>query len=329
MGGWQRMSEKTRKRLTTNQWFTVSLAVLTAGLAYAFIVMNGDRTLWSGFTFIMILPILIGAILSLATPGEYKNQFKYFFAIQFSAFGALILIFAIWMREGVICILMIALPWLLFAMIGSFIIFVVRHRMRTGRFFSAPLLLLPLIGLQIEASYDPPVSNYTVTRQIEIAAASDEIWPLLLSVGDIQQDEGRWNFTQDIVGIPRPRSALLVGSGVGSVRFAQWGDDIRFEEHVTVWKPGHEIAWDFHFTDDSISRYTDRHISPDSSLLQIKSGGHSLEDIGDGRTRLTLSTHYQTQSWMHHYSSFWGNVYLGDIQKNILWTIKDRVESIS
>lgn len=315
--------------MTTNQWFSVSLAVLAAALAYAFIVINGDRALWSGFTFIMILPVLIGGFLSLVTPGEYKNKFRRLFAIQFSAFAILILFFALVMREGVICILMLVLPWLFFAMIGAYIVYLVQHRIQKGRFFSFSLLLLPILGLQIEAAFEPPVSDYSVSQQIEIDAAPEDVWPLLLTIDQIQKDEGRWNFTQDIVGIARPRSAVLVGSGVGSVRQAQWGPDIRFEEHVTEWEPGQKIAWDFHFIDDSISQYTDRHISPDSNLLTIDRGGYLLEQLSPGRSRLTLFTEYRTQSWMHRYSSFWGQTYLGDIQKNILGIIKDRVESKS
>jgi len=320
------MFKKLIEQMTTNRWFAVSLAVLAAALAYAFIVINGDRALWSGFTFIMILPILIGSFLSLVTPGEFKNKFRYQFAVQFSVFGILILFFSVVMREGVICILMLVLPWLFFAMVGSYIVFLVQHRIQKGRFFSIGVLLLPIMGLQIEASFAPPDSGYTVSQQVEIDAVPKDIWPLLLTIDHIQKDEGKWNFTQDVVGIARPKSAVLIGSGVGSVRQAEWGSNIQFEEHVTEWKPGHKIAWDFHFSDDSISQYTDRHISPDSNLLTIDRGGYLLEQIAPDRSRLTLFTEYRTQSWMHRYSSFWGQTYLGDIQNNILRIIKDRVE---
>ncbi len=321
--------DRLENRNQRSRYFILAFAVLAAGLAYAFIVVNGSNELWSGFTFIMLLPMLIGAFLSLATPIEYRNHFRSLFSIQFYLFGVLILVFALIMREGVICILMLALPWLVFGMIGSWLSFLVRRRIRVrGRFLSASILILPIMSLQIETQLDPPETLYRVERSVVITATPADIWPSLLSIDNIQAGEGKWNFTQDLVGVPRPTSAVLEGTGLGATRHAAWGKNIRFKEHITAWQSDEELQWRFHFDDDSISRYTDRHIAPNSDLLRIETGGYRLELIDANASRLTLYTDYRTQSWMHLYASLWGEIYLGDIQENILALIKNRQDQL-
>ncbi|OAO01204.1 hypothetical protein A8B75_15610 [Sphingomonadales bacterium EhC05] len=55
--------DRLENRNQRSRYFILAFAVLAAGLAYAFIVVNGSNELWSGFTFIMLLPMLIGAFL--------------------------------------------------------------------------------------------------------------------------------------------------------------------------------------------------------------------------------------------------------------------------
>lgn len=186
---------------------------------------------------------------------------------------------------------------------------------------------LPFLILIAEANLPVTAKTYTVTRHIDIAASSEEVWPLLLKLDNLQPDEGRWNVTQDILSIPRPSKANVVERDGALVRLAGWGPNIRFEEHITHREEGQSLAWNFVFPDDSVSAYTDEHISVDGPHLSILTGGYRLERHGDN-TRLSLTTRYEARTPINYYASLWGEFILGDIQNNVLTVIKDRAEQL-
>ena len=109
------------------------------------------------------------------------------------------------------------------------------------------------------------------------------------------------------------------------MRHAQWGENITFEEHIIDWQENEALSWEFVFPNDSISRYTDQHISPEGRHLRIQEGGYRLEPLSDGRTRLTLYTDYEAQTPMNTYAAIWGEIFLGGIQANILEIIEGRL----
>ena len=115
---------------------------------------------------------------------------------------------------------------------------------------------------------------------------------MLRGIPDVRAGEGRWNISQDVIGVPRPRGATLVGEGVGAERRADWGDRIAFRERITAWQPGQRIAWRFIFDDIAGWGFTDRYLMPDSPYFRVTDGGYTLTPLGAGRTRVTLETRY-------------------------------------
>jgi hypothetical protein len=87
------------------------------------------------------------------------------------------------------------------------------------------------------------------------------------------------------------------------------------------------LRWDFAFTNTSLQDYTDRHISPDGPMLKITAGDYTLERVAPNRTRLTLQTRYIAKTHANLYAALWGEVFLGDIESNVLAIIKHRAES--
>lgn len=234
------------------------------------------------------------------------------------------------MREGIICILMLAPLWLLGAFLGAKTVekahrkFFEKHQL--GQTFDCSIFIaLPILCLMFDAGFGETTRTYTVTRSIELSAEADKIWPQLLALEDISSAEGKRNVSQDLLRIPRPRAAIVQGSGVGAVRRAQWGEFITFEEHITEWNPGVNIGWTFAFPNDSVQTYTDRHIAPDGHHLKILRGRYDISALGGGKTRLSLSTDYEATTPVNLYCALWGELILGDIQSNILAIIEDRV----
>jgi hypothetical protein len=286
---------------------------------------------YSGIAFMGLLPFVIGALVTGAGLQVYSH---------YGCIIAPVLLFAIMfplvhygLAEGLICIIMVLPFWLAAGIGGALATYVIHRRQRrlereegVTRFQALGLAALPFALLYAEEASPPAWEEHAVVRHVDIAADARDVWPLLLSIPAVSSDEGIVTFTHDIAGIPRPAEARLVQRGEQLVRVGRWGDAIRFEERVTALEPGHRIAWDFAFPDNSVQTYTDRHISPDGPLLKIARGGYTLQPLGDGRVRVTLSTTYRMRSRLDWYLAAWGERMLGDVEANVLAIIKARAE---
>ena len=110
------------------------------------------------------------------------------------------------------------------------------------------------------------------------------------------------------------------------IRHAGWGEHVTFEEHITAFEVNKNMAWKFIFPNDSVSAYTDRHISADGYHLKVKTGEYELVSLSPRQTKLTLETNYRATSPVNLYAKLWGEFILGDIQNNILNLIQVRAE---
>lgn len=304
------------------------LAILSFGsLFYVWDFENA----FAGFAALFAMPFSLGAL---------ATQVGFF---QFQKLGCLIapiVLFAVifpfvyfGMAEGLVCILMVLPFWLAAGLGGALAAYVMRQQQieagieeTSNRFRSTAWVILPVLLFMAEESAPPDWTDHRVVREVEIHAPVAAVWPLLVSIPDISAGEGRGNFTHDFAGLARPSDARLVQRGDSLVRLAQWGDDIRFEEHITEIQREKRIAWRFVFPDDSIQQYTDRHIAPQGGMLRIADGLYELVEQDGGRSLLRLTTSYQMRSRLEWYLELWGERMLGDIQSNVLEIVKDRAE---
>ncbi|RYD62439.1 MAG: SRPBCC family protein [Sphingomonadales bacterium] len=287
---------------------------------------SGAQTGLIGFSFLLVLPAVICAFIALAADPYGTRSRGYYIQVPVWTIAGALAISTLFLREGVVCMLMLAPLWLAGGIFGVLAARWLRRRLRGDRTFCAALLALPLIGLQVEPLLPLPTDRYTVARSIVIDAPPETIWPLLEGVRDVQPNEGRWNLTQNLIGVPRPRGAHLVGEGLGAERQAIWTDGIRFAERITQWQPGARIGWRFDFSNSTGWEFTDRHLVPDSVYFRVDSGGYALERLGPRRTRVTLDTQYWLRTPVNGYSALWGELFLGDLSNNLLALIKARAE---
>lgn len=307
----------------------VPVAAMIALLGIALLIFEFGRTVdLTGYLFLFVIPFSLGGLAISAGRGDGREKLVFGCLIAPILIAAAALLAVEFLHEGFVCIAMVAVPWSIAGLGGMAVnswFGWMRRRWEKGRptFYSIGWLTLPLLcALAIEpADRD---DWRTVSRSVILDASPDEAWPMILSIERVRTDEGQWNFTQDLIRIPRPISAQLATRDGRLVRLASWGDDIRFEEEITHLRPHREIRWAFRFPDRSISIRTDRHIHPNSELLTIQAGGYRLDPLGNGRTRLTLWTRYRQKVRVPGYTAWWGERFLGDIQSNILTIIRDR-----
>lgn len=101
---------------------------------------------------------------------------------------------------------------------------------------------------------------------------------------------------------------------------------VAFRERIVEWRPGERIDWRFIFARIDGWRFTDRHLIPDSAYFRVATGGYSLEPLGPGRTRLVIETRYWLRTPVNGYSALWGEIFLGDLENNLLALVKARAE---
>jgi hypothetical protein len=310
--------------------------IIAFGVAFAFalgvyLLIDAARpdTGLVSFTFLLILPTVVSAFIAyVADPWGTRSK-RFYYLIPVWLILAVIAISIIVLREGTICILILSPLWFGASMLGVSLMF----RWRGGKdkadyssTFSSSLLALPLIAMQAEPHIALPQTTATVTRSIVVDAPPSKIWPLLRGIPDVRPNEGAWNMSQDLFGIPRPVGAQLFGEGIGAERRANWSNNVRFREQVIDWAPGARIGWQFIFDDQGGWAFTDRHLMPDSPYFRVTTGGYRMDPLSNGRTKVTIHTSYWIQTPVNAYSRLWGEVFLGDVEYNLLALVKGRAE---
>lgn len=230
------------------------------------------------------------------------------------------------LREGAVCLIMAAPVFYGTGLLAGAVAHSVMRR-RGGRMMCLSLLVLPLIGIPVEADHPPEAQTRQVVTRIHIDAPPGIVWDSLTDIRTIGDAEHRWTFSHDVVGIPRPRDARMEGAGVGAVRRLEWAEGVRFEEHITGWEPGRELVWTFHIGPEAQSRMLDEHLKVDSAYLKLEEGRYTIEPTADGGSELVLTTRYWIRTPMNEYAAWWGGVFLGDFHRNVLGVIRDRAES--
>lgn len=306
--------------------FTLALAIALS----AFILISASSStsvIFGSFWFLAFLPAYLCALICYVGDPHGDKPASFYAAVP-PAFGAIVVVGSIAiLREGVICVVMLAPLWFSFGWLGAAIMRQQRGQARNPNTLRSSLIFLPLLTGGLESAVPANHDRVTLTREVIIRATPAEIWPYAVSNPHIAESEGRWTFTQNVLGLPRPRATTVTARGKGGVRTAYWGDKINFDERITDWQPGRRLGWSFAFTNTTLQDYTDKHIAPDGEFLKIDTGDYTLTPIDRETTRLTLRTDYIAKTHVNAYAALWGEILLGDIASNILTIIKQRAEA--
>ncbi len=310
--------------------FMLLLLLSMAVTALGFVIDKTAAGISISFAILFVLPYGLGGLAAiLINPAGKKTGTT--LSVSIGMIMLVLVLGGLLFREGIICIVLLAPLWLLGAFLGALTVERAHKKLsekyKVGEVFSCSFFAaLPFLFLIFGSGLGQSAKTYTVTRTVDLSVSAEAVWPHLLELSALTDAEGRWNIAQNMLQIPRPRSAHVEGTGPGAVRYARWGEQISFEEHITDWRENERLGWTFAFPNDSVHQYTDRHISPDGNHLKILRGQYQLTPLGSGQTRLTLTTDYEANTPVNAYSALWGELILGDIQSNILTIIEGRVQ---
>lgn len=316
---------KIRPSIKQRLIFTIAVAVIYALVLYVIVWMPAGSAI-PFISGLILVPMAIASVASAAMDPLGQDTMWRHIKIGWICITAFIVIAVLVFREAGICAIMAAPIFYLGSALGSAISGLSLRKWRS-RSVSSCLVVLPLLALPAEPFMPAPVLDGQVQSVVVIDAPLETVWKNTVEIPKIAPQELMWTFSHGVVGVPQPIDARLEGAGVGAVRHLRWTHGVTFEEVVTDWQPGRHLAWTFRFGPQSIPDAVEGHIKIDSSYLRIANGDYRLDPLPDGKTRLSLTTHYAIATPINVYCAWWGSIFLRDFHGTVLNVIQKRSEA--
>jgi hypothetical protein len=229
--------------------------------------------------------------------------------------------------EGVICIVM-ALPIaLMLGILGALLGYQLQRPGLAGR--NAPLAMLLLLVLapsMIAASAANPQAPplMSVTTAVDIEAPPETVWANVVSFPALAPPTELYFRA----GIAYPKSAQIVGHGVGAIRYCRFSTG-SFVEPITVWDEPRVLRFDVILNPAPMKELTPyANVAPPHlrDFLQATRGEFRIVPLDHGRTRLIGTTWYTDRLWPQAYWRLWSDPIIHAIHARVLDHIKALAE---
>jgi hypothetical protein len=286
---------------------------------------NGMPTL----AFLSVLPAVMGAIPLLFTDVDQVKNYIALVLVPWFVIGACFLLLFIPGLEGLICLVILGSPFIIFAMLGSLVVWITRAFMirSAAKRRAAALLsmLLPFATLGIERSLPVPEETVQVTSSTVVRAPAATIFRGLAAVDTIEDTEyhaGLWNR----LGVPRPIRATVDRPALGGRRTGEFEHGLRFDEVITTYDAPRTMSFDI-TVDPSTLRpnSTERH-ALEGGYFHFVDATYTLDPIDNDRVQLTLTSRYALKTTVNPYGNLFARALVGDFQNRVLEVLKQRAE---
>lgn len=281
------------------------------------------------FSFMVLVPFAVGFIrVHYECKAKGVISFGKMIVIAWQPIFVFILITAILLLEGSICIVM-ALPlFMLLASLGGLAaggIYRMTSKRKNGTLIS--VALLPLLIAPLEVNFIHTSKIYQVENSIEINATPDVVWKQLANVRTIEKSELSFSLTA-LIGVPRPIEANMNAEGVGAVRTSKWDKGVVFKEVITDWTPSKRMAYTFDIDPEAIpDNVLDQHVKLGGEYFSPIVGEYLITNGRSGNTILHLKTTLRDNTNFGIYSRIWGEVIFQDFHMSLLKLMKHRSET--
>lgn len=278
-------------------------------------------------TFLFLMPIAIGVLTIYFSADEDAERTGYKIVTPWIPIMGLFLITLLASLEGWACWMMILPVFLIMSSIGGFIGGYLKKRKSRNHLNISLLILMPILLSPLESLIDSIPATFQADTYIDINAPAEKIWDNVTKVREInQKDDTGW--LTDFLGFPRPVKAELDFEGVGAYRKAIFTNGLIFHETVTEYEDNKKMVFDIVAKPHEIPSTTlDEHVVIGGNYFDVLNGTYELEDLGNGKHRLHLSSKFEMKTTFNFYAGLWGKWIMKDIQNNILKIEKARAEN--
>jgi hypothetical protein len=316
---------RRRNLLLNGVWIGVvyGLALrLVAGSHFA-----GFEVMSLGFIFLM--PFGVGCLTIYFAELERNQPIWKWIIVPWIPMATALLATMLMLLEGAICVVMFAPLALALSSIGGVAGGLSGRFIRSRRARSATLACVMVLPF-FTATWEKPVFHQLESRRVEnvidIQASPEVVWRNIERVPAIRKEEIPKTWAGRI-GFPDPIEATLSHEGVGGVRNASFERGLSFTETVDVWEPEQRLAFTISANTDKIPPTTlDEHVRVGGEYFDVLRGQYRLEDLGNGVTRLHLSSQQRLSTDFNWYAHLWTDAVMSDLQWRILQVIKRRCE---
>jgi hypothetical protein len=315
------------QQITKTTWALNGAAVgLTYGLSLRLLAglhVSGFEVMSLGF--IVFMPFALGCVTVYFAELRGRQSLWVWALLPWVAVGGALAGTLIALLEGWVCVVMFLPIALVLATIGGIAGGLAGRVIRSRRIRAATMACVMVVPF-FTASWEKPVFYQLESRQVEnvidIQAPPDVVWRNVERVPTIRKNELPKTWAGRI-GFPDPIEATLSHEGVGGVRNASFERGLAFIETVDVWEPERRLAFTI-----AASKTTplDEHVRVGGQYFDVLRGEYRLEPLGNGVTRLHLSSQHRLSTDFNWYARLWTDAVMSDLQWRILQVIKLRCE---
>jgi hypothetical protein len=185
-------------------------------------------------TFLWIVPVAIGITPMLVATRQQLESLRYLYTRPGLAVLLFFVIACLTRIEDIICLVIMAAPFLIGAVLGGIVFsrLILRYRKRKGIMYS--VLFVPLLVGFAEEQLGTRPGTFRVRPTVVVNATPDQVWKNIVRVKRIGEHEYTKGFFNH-AGIPAPLYAELERDTLGGTRTGHFEGGLVFREKVTQW----------------------------------------------------------------------------------------------
>lgn len=293
--------------------FSNLIAFILLGLTRFLLYRHGEwhsngAYIYSEF---VIIPILMGLVCAWFWCKERRSSRTIMWMTCSNTFIAIALSF-VFLKEGVICLLIVSpLIWC-FMLIGVFggISMFRKNNQNLNVSVVSLLLLVFLVDASSEHHYENMVAD-----QIVINAPVSAVWKNVVAFKPIKKKNDYWLFR---IGMPSPMATTVTGYYKGAGRKCIFSNGYVFGEKIVTFDPNQNLTFDI------IDQPRDPEIM---GHIDIERGQFLLKDNGNGTTTLTGNSWYKLYVFPTWYYDIWAKSITRNVHLRVMEHIKELSEA--
>jgi hypothetical protein len=285
------------------------LAFATIGLSVLFFKENSGSGILI-FSEFIIIPILMGMVCAWYWLKADFNGKSWTVSVCNNSLLSIALS-AVFLHEGVICLLIVSPLILCFMLVGTSIgkaIFK-RNNQNLNVSVFALLALIFVTDSLSKHEYENMVSD-----SIVVNATPDKIWKNVVSFEPIKQKNTYWLFR---IGMPSPMATTVTGQYKGAGRKCIFSNSYVFGEKIVTYDQNKDLTFDI------IDQPRDPEIM---GHIDIERGQFLLKDNGNGTTTLVGNSWYKLYVFPVWYYDIWAQSITRNVHLRVMQHIKELSE---
>lgn len=281
-----------------------------------------------GFGLFIGVPFFTGFIPAITFQSKEELSFRNCFTLTLMTQCAMAICLVLVKAEGAICILMCAPLFLLFGAIGAAIGLAVRQISlfsSAGPHTYSPSFLLVLLAMFIEWKLHPTPTLFKISSSIEVSVPRKQVWQSIVAFSQLPPPE-------ELIfraGLAYPIRAEIHGQGVGAVRHCIFSTGA-FVEPIIVWNQPELLRFTVVSNPPPMRELSFFDVRPPHlhGFLESEQGQFLLEELPNGRTKITGSTWYRHGLFPEAYWRLWSDYIIHTIHRRVLRHIKSEAENL-